>query len=69
MASFTLYFSFVGVKHPNIICDGCKKHGIAGMLYNCVQCNDYDLCSFCYHSDIHDLCHPFQRFDSANSQG
>lgn len=60
---------FIGVKHPNIICDGCKKHGIAGLRYKCVRCYDFDLCGLCYHSDSHNLNHVFQRFDTVNSVG
>ncbi|XP_067011890.2 E3 ubiquitin-protein ligase MIB2 [Anabrus simplex] len=58
-----------GVKHQNIICDGCKKHGIAGMRWKCVRCYDYDLCTHCYMADKHDLNHVFQRFETANSIG
>ncbi|KAK7791090.1 hypothetical protein R5R35_000511 [Gryllus longicercus] len=58
-----------GVKHPNIICDGCKKHGIAGMRWKCTRCYDYDLCTTCYMSDKHNVDHIFQRFETANSIG
>lgn len=59
----------IGVKHPNIICDGCKKHGIFGMRWKCAQCFDYDLCTQCYMADVHDLNHTFQRFQTLNSAG
>ena len=59
----------IGVKHPNIICDGCKRHGIFGMRWKCAQCFDYDLCTQCYMADEHDLSHTFQRFQTANSAG
>lgn len=58
-----------GVKHPNIICDGCKLHGIAGIRWKCEACFDYDLCTQCYMADKHDLNHQFQRFETANSIG
>ncbi|XP_071451950.1 E3 ubiquitin-protein ligase MIB2 [Hetaerina americana] len=58
-----------GVKHPNIICDACRRCGIAGMRWKCIQCEDYDLCTACYMSDMHDVNHVFQRFESANSTG
>ncbi|XP_015433480.1 PREDICTED: E3 ubiquitin-protein ligase MIB2 [Dufourea novaeangliae] len=58
-----------GVKHANIICDGCKRHGIIGIRWKCAQCPDYDLCTQCYMADVHDLSHTFQRFQSANSIG
>ncbi|CAL4158048.1 unnamed protein product [Meganyctiphanes norvegica] len=59
----------VGVKHPNHICDGCKKQGIAGMRWKCFRCMDYDLCTNCYMADKHDLSHPFVRYDTINSHG
>lgn len=58
-----------GVKHPNIICDACQKQEIQGMRWRCLKCHDFDLCSICYHSDKHDVSHPFLRFDSAPSKG
>ncbi|OAD58844.1 E3 ubiquitin-protein ligase MIB2 [Eufriesea mexicana] len=59
----------IGVKHANIICDGCKRHGIIGIRWKCVQCCDYDLCTQCYMADVHDLNHCFERFQTANSVG
>lgn len=57
----------IGVKHCNIICDGCKKRGIIGMRWKCTECSDYDLCTQCYMADIHDLTHTFQRFQTPTS--
>ncbi|KAG4068069.1 hypothetical protein HA402_011402 [Bradysia odoriphaga] len=59
----------IGVKHPNIICDGCSKAGIAGIRFRCAQCSNYDLCATCYGSDVHDLEHPFIRYQTTNSVG
>ncbi|EAA14796.4 AGAP008851-PA, partial [Anopheles gambiae str. PEST] len=59
----------IGVKHPNIICDGCNKAGIAGIRFRCAECASYDLCATCYGNDLHDLEHPFIRFQTANSVG
>ncbi|WAR14989.1 MIB2-like protein [Mya arenaria] len=50
----------VGIKHQNIICDGCKGQGIQGMRWKCLKCHDYDLCTTCYMADKHDLAHSFQ---------
>lgn len=58
-----------GVKHPNIVCDGCNQCGIMGIHWKCEQCPDYDLCTECYMSDIHDTSHVFQRFENASSIG
>ena len=60
---------FLGVKHPNIICDTCKTQGIQGMRWKCTKCHDFDLCGLCYMADKHDLAHSFQRFDTASSKG
>lgn len=59
----------VGVKHPNIICDACRKHGIPGIRWKCTRCYDFDLCSQCYMADKHDLNHAFMRFETAASVG
>ncbi|KAK3857055.1 hypothetical protein Pcinc_025124 [Petrolisthes cinctipes] len=59
----------VGVKHPNHICDGCKRQAISGMRWKCSSCFDYDLCTTCYMADKHNLDHPFLRFDIVTSKG
>ena len=64
-----LILFILGVKHPNIVCDGCKSQGISGMKYKCNVCYDYDLCYMCYHGDKHDLGHTFKRFDTATAVG
>ncbi|KAG7169704.1 E3 ubiquitin-protein ligase MIB2-like [Homarus americanus] len=58
-----------GVKHPNHICDGCKRQAIAGMRWKCSSCFDYDLCTTCYMADKHDLSHPFIRYETVASKG
>ncbi|OCT72647.1 uncharacterized protein LOC100158387 isoform X2 [Xenopus laevis] len=57
-----------GVRHPNIICDCCKKHGIRGMRWKCKVCFDYDLCTQCYMNNKHDLSHIFERYETAHSR-
>lgn len=59
----------IGIKHPNIICDSCRKHGIAGMRWKCNRCYDFDLCTQCYMSEKHDLTHPFLRLETTASAG
>lgn len=58
----------IGVRHPNIICDCCKKHGLRGMRWKCRVCADYDLCTQCYLSNKHDLAHAFERYETAHSR-
>ncbi|XP_045602948.1 E3 ubiquitin-protein ligase MIB2 isoform X3 [Procambarus clarkii] len=59
----------IGVKHPNHICDGCKRQAIAGVRWKCSSCFDYDLCTTCYMADKHDLAHPFIRYETVTSKG
>ncbi|RWS07269.1 E3 ubiquitin-protein ligase MIB2-like protein, partial [Dinothrombium tinctorium] len=59
----------IGVRHPNMFCNACKKHGIAGMRWKCLDCENYNLCTSCYMSDKHDLNHVFARFETNNSIG
>uniref|UniRef100_A0A8C1JI29 E3 ubiquitin-protein ligase MIB2 n=1 Tax=Cyprinus carpio TaxID=7962 RepID=A0A8C1JI29_CYPCA len=56
----------IGVRHSNIICDSCKKHGIMGMRWKCKVCFDYDLCTQCYMNNKHELTHAFELFLSQN---
>nr|XP_010591732.1 LOW QUALITY PROTEIN: E3 ubiquitin-protein ligase MIB2 [Loxodonta africana] len=58
----------IGVRHPNIICDCCKKHGLRGMRWKCRVCFDYDLCTQCYMHNKHDLTHAFERYETAHSR-
>ncbi|XP_040843711.1 E3 ubiquitin-protein ligase MIB2 isoform X5 [Ochotona curzoniae] len=58
----------IGVRHANIICDCCKKHGLRGMRWKCRVCFDYDLCTQCYMHDKHDLSHAFERYETAHSR-
>lgn len=57
-----------GVRHPNIICDGCGRHGLRGMRWKCGVCPDYDLCTHCYMHNRHDLAHAFERYETAHSR-
>ncbi|XP_037808555.1 E3 ubiquitin-protein ligase MIB2 [Lucilia sericata] len=59
----------VGIRHSNVVCDGCSKGGIAGIVFKCAQCCNYHLCSYCYGADIHDKEHPFIRYTSPTSLG
>ncbi|XP_038603316.1 E3 ubiquitin-protein ligase MIB2 [Tachyglossus aculeatus] len=58
----------IGIRHPNIICDCCKKHGLRGMRWKCAVCFDYDLCTQCYMNNKHDLSHAFERYETALSR-
>ncbi|XP_063561136.1 E3 ubiquitin-protein ligase MIB2 isoform X4 [Gorilla gorilla gorilla] len=60
--------SRTGVRHPNIICDCCKKHGLRGMRWKCRVCLDYDLCTQCYMHNKHELAHAFDRYETAHSR-
>ncbi|XP_034472739.1 E3 ubiquitin-protein ligase MIB2 isoform X2 [Drosophila innubila] len=58
----------VGVRHSNVVCDGCSK-GIAGIVFKCAQCTNYHLCAFCYGANLHDLEHSFVRYTTPTSLG
>ncbi|PAA73171.1 hypothetical protein BOX15_Mlig033066g2 [Macrostomum lignano] len=36
---------------------------IQGIRWTCAECDNYSLCSACYHGDAHNLDHEFYRFD------
>ena len=64
-----------GVKHENISCNSCQlqshQHTLAviyGVRWKCVECNDYNLCSNCYHGDKHQLRHRFNRIVMPNCE-
>ena len=40
-------------KVRNIICDGCEMYPVVGMLYNCDECEDFDLCEKCKANGLH----------------
>jgi len=52
-----------GVKHETVTCDSCRKTPIFGTRWTCSECDDYDLCSECYHGDKHVLQHRFYCID------
>nr|BAB86856.1 skeletrophin [Mus musculus] len=56
----------IGIRHPNTICDCCKKHGLRGMRWKCRVCFDYDLCTQCYMHNKHDLTHAFGRYETSH---
>ncbi|XP_013118452.1 E3 ubiquitin-protein ligase MIB2 [Stomoxys calcitrans] len=59
----------VGVRHSNVVCDGCSKGGIAGIVFKCEQCSNYHLCSYCYGADLHEKDHAFIRYTTPTSVG
>ncbi|XP_072174847.1 E3 ubiquitin-protein ligase MIB2-like [Diadema setosum] len=58
-----------GVKHQNIICNGCKQEGIMGIRWKCIDCENFDLCSICYFAGAHDHNHEFLRLVTPYSAG
>ncbi|XP_034489484.1 uncharacterized protein LOC117793306 [Drosophila innubila] len=50
--------------HWDVTCDGCEKTNLVGYRYKCLRCDNYDLCSECYESELetadHSRNHPFQ---------
>jgi len=52
-----------GIKHAGVTCDGCNETPLHGIRWKCAECDDYDLCSMCYHGDKHNLQHKFLRME------
>jgi len=52
-----------GIKHDSVTCDECGERPLHGIRWKCKECNNYDLCSMCYHGDEHNLQHEFYRID------
>eukprot|EP00180_Rhodochaete_pulchella_P001112 Plantae.Rhodophyta-Rhodochaete_pulchella.ctg1928.p1 GENE.Plantae.Rhodophyta-Rhodochaete_pulchella.ctg1928~~Plantae.Rhodophyta-Rhodochaete_pulchella.ctg1928.p1 ORF type:complete len:473 (-),score=45.52 Plantae.Rhodophyta-Rhodochaete_pulchella.ctg1928:823-2241(-) len=52
--------------HKGVICDGrsCGEKSIKGKRYQCLQCDNYDLCESCYSKGVHNGQHAFERLDS-----
>jgi len=63
-----MYVLLTGNKHT-ALCDVCAAESMLGARWKCRECDDYDLCDECYHSDMHDLTHRFTRFDLKASRG
>ncbi|CAL4077302.1 unnamed protein product, partial [Meganyctiphanes norvegica] len=53
--------------HANVYCDGCGINDVLGYLYKCLDCQDYDLCHSCEHTQKHSY-HFMLRVPSTNSQ-
>ncbi|CAC5421435.1 MIB [Mytilus coruscus] len=58
-----------GVLHNNVACSECNTYPLRGLRWKCINCDDYDLCTFCYMADAHNLRHIFIRFKRNDSKG
>nr|NP_001121594.1 zinc finger protein Ci-ZF(ZZ/RING)-1 [Ciona intestinalis]XP_018671186.1 zinc finger protein Ci-ZF(ZZ/RING)-1 isoform X2 [Ciona intestinalis]FAA00182.1 TPA: zinc finger protein [Ciona intestinalis] len=59
-----------GIKHPSKQCDGCAERTmIRGTRWQCAQCKDYDLCTYCYMGGRHEKSHRFRRYETETSRG
>ena len=53
---------FLGLRSlSRVSCDWCQEERIAGLVWRCVRCLDYHLCSQCYMADSHSTRHQFLR--------
>uniref|UniRef100_A0A8C8M770 E3 ubiquitin-protein ligase MIB1 n=1 Tax=Oncorhynchus tshawytscha TaxID=74940 RepID=A0A8C8M770_ONCTS len=57
-----------GIKHDGTMCDTCRQQPIIGIRWKCAECNNYDLCTTCYHGDKHHLRHRFYRITTPGSE-
>ena len=48
----------------NTKCSSCHVQQIAGILWRCVNCLGYYLCTLCYMADKHSPEHEFLRIDT-----
>ncbi|KAL3205114.1 hypothetical protein MRX96_040914 [Rhipicephalus microplus] len=63
------YFIPRAVTFQGICCNSCGRDNMVGPQWNCDVCANYDLCTFCYLSNEHDLDHAFVRRDTPHSRG
>ncbi|XP_050526608.1 E3 ubiquitin-protein ligase MIB1-like [Daktulosphaira vitifoliae] len=56
-----------GQRHLGSMCDMCHQQPIVGHRWKCADCANYDLCTWCYHGDKHNIRHRFYRITSATS--
>lgn len=54
----------IGVVHTNVSCNECKKQAIEGIRWECSDCVNYNLCTWCYIDDKHPLDHGFNRVEA-----
>ena len=54
--------SLPGIVHPGQVCNGCGLDPITGMMWKCVRCHEYSICTECYMTGKHILDHEFDRF-------
>lgn len=57
------------VRHLHVLCDGCNQEPIIGHRWHCLVCSNFDLCTRCYMTDIHDVEHRFERIDWCRGKG
>ncbi|KAL1421082.1 hypothetical protein MTO96_023509 [Rhipicephalus appendiculatus] len=63
------YFTPGDVTFDGISCDSCGRENMVAPLWKCDVCANYDLCTFCYLSNEHNLDHGFVRLDMPRSRG
>ena len=61
--------SVLGLRHVYVSCDGCNQDPVVGLRWRCLNCANYDLCTACYMTDIHDTTHRFERIDKSRAKG
>ncbi|XP_037513510.1 uncharacterized protein LOC119390054 [Rhipicephalus sanguineus] len=58
-----------GFTFHGLTCDGCGQSPISGASWKCDVCDDYDLCTFCFVSDTHNVGHLFVRYENYYEEG
>ncbi|XP_059159077.1 E3 ubiquitin-protein ligase MIB1-like isoform X2 [Physella acuta] len=57
-----------GIKHDGTMCDTCRQQPIFGIRWKCAECQNFDLCSVCYHGDKHNMRHRFYRIANPGNE-
>lgn len=50
-----------GMEHHFVTCDQCGATPIRGIRWRCTNCSDFDLCSDCEATNMHDRTHIFEK--------
>lgn len=50
-----------GMEHHSVTCDQCSAQPIRGIRWRCTNCPDFDLCSDCEATNMHDRTHIFEK--------
>ena len=59
---------FSGQSFSTLMCHVCRKRKVYGVVWKCLQCSEYYLCSNCYQTGQHCLAHRFAYLTSGDGK-